>query len=323
MTRAALLRALDARDEVAVLTQASAAIDATEAVLRAGLPALLTRIVDKSGAATARVGLRLAFNPDQARDDHGEWTAGTSADRHATFHGVMEGFGDKLALFNVHDPGGSHHQSTVSGETLLKLKLNIPPVPAQHGVFDATGRFIAEPQTTPAARPPGPWDANVRHAAAKIQGWQFDANSPEAIAWAQDHATDLISGISKTTREDIKGLIDESLHGDLTAADLANQIDELIGDDARAETIARTETMRASNAGQQLAWDQAAMQGLLSGNEQKEWIVTPDDRLCPICEPMDGVTVDLDESFDVDGEEIDEPPAHPNCRCTTGLVLER
>jgi hypothetical protein len=59
----------------------------------------------------------------------------------------------------------------------------------------------------------------------------------------------------------------------------------LIGDPERAELIARTETMRASNEGQQEAWDQAVEEGLLTGNEQQEWIVTPDDRLCPSASP--------------------------------------
>jgi hypothetical protein len=55
--------------------------------------------------------------------------------------------------------------------------------------------------------------------------------------------------------------------------------------------------MRASNEGQQEAWDQAVEEGLLTGNEQQEWIVTPDDRLCPECEPFDGCRRRLDGTF--------------------------
>lgn len=164
---------------------------------------------------------------------------------------------------------------------------------------------------------------NLRAAAKddpKIE-WAFDKTNPHATEWAQKNAGDLIDGISKTTRDDIRELVEAAFEEQFTVADLAKEIADLIGDDARAETIARTETMRASNEGQLEAWDQAKEAGLLTGNEKKEWIVTPDDRLCPVCEPMDGVTVGLDELFDVDGDQIDGPPAHPNCRCTIGLSI--
>lgn len=49
----------------------------------------------------------------------------------------------------------------------------------------------------------------------------------------------------------------------------------------RAETIARTETIRAANEGQQQAWQQASEKGFLDAEEARRiWIVTPDDRLC-------------------------------------------
>ncbi|MCL6580136.1 MAG: hypothetical protein K6U08_00740 [Firmicutes bacterium] len=39
-----------------------------------------------------------------------------------------------------------------------------------------------------------------------------------------------------------------------------------------------------------------------------------DERVCPVCGPLDGKTVRLDEEF---APGIFAPPAHPNCRCTT------
>lgn len=85
----------------------------------------------------------------------------------------------------------------------------------------------------------------------------------------------------------------------------------------RTRTIARTEGIAAANQGQIQLWKQATKEGLLFGNELKEWIVTPDDRLCPICEPLDRELAPLKESFSIG---LDSPPAHPNCRCTTGLA---
>lgn len=151
--------------------------------------------------------------------------------------------------------------------------------------------------------------------------FKFDVTNPKAVEWIQDHAAETITGINEATRDEIRDLVEASFEDQFDVDELADQIGDLIGDDARAETIARTETMRASNQGQLEAWNQATEAGLLTGREQKEWIVTPDDRLCPICEPMDGVNVPLDADFDVDGDMIDGPPAHPNCRCTVALTL--
>jgi SPP1 gp7 family putative phage head morphogenesis protein len=87
----------------------------------------------------------------------------------------------------------------------------------------------------------------------------------------------------------------------------------------RALTIARTETMRASNEGQQEMWAQAIESGLLTGDEFKMWILTPDDRLCDECAAMEGEVVGIMEDFST-GEN---PPLHPNCRCTIELTMSR
>lgn len=86
----------------------------------------------------------------------------------------------------------------------------------------------------------------------------------------------------------------------------------------RAENIARTETMLSSNRGQQELWRQAKEQDLLGDRVQK-WLITPDDRLCPICAQMRGerAFAELGENFDVPGIGlVSGPPAHPSCRCS-------
>lgn len=85
----------------------------------------------------------------------------------------------------------------------------------------------------------------------------------------------------------------------------------------RATNIARTETLRASNSGQLEAWRQGDEAGLLNANVVKEWIVTPDERLCPLCEPLDGAHAALDELFP---GGVEAPPLHPSCRCAVGLA---
>lgn len=83
---------------------------------------------------------------------------------------------------------------------------------------------------------------------------------------------------------------------------------------SRADSIARTETMRAANEGTIQMWGQAQDAGLLARDAQKVWIATED--ACPECDEVDGETVGLNDDFSV-GED---PPLHPNCRCTVGLI---
>ena len=91
----------------------------------------------------------------------------------------------------------------------------------------------------------------------------------------------------------------------------------------RAETIARTETIAASSAGQSELWQQFADKGLIDAEQTvRVWIITPDDRLCDICEAIPTLNPDgvgLDEPFLTPEGPVDDPPAHPRCRCATGL----
>jgi len=90
----------------------------------------------------------------------------------------------------------------------------------------------------------------------------------------------------------------------------------------RARTIARTETIRASNAGQLEAWKQARQQGLLDTDRtRRKWIVTIPCPLCRQIRDMNKDGVPLDEPFMGPDGPIDYPPAHPNCRCVTGLTF--
>jgi hypothetical protein len=147
----------------------------------------------------------------------------------------------------------------------------------------------------------------------------FNAKDESAISWADRHAAELVTQISDTTRENINNAIADLLE----TGDWEDAFDEIlaaVGDDARATLIARHESMTAVSEGQREAWDQAVEEGLLTGDEKRTWIVTPDDALCPICDGLDGQTASLDGTYTSDGEEYDGPPAHVACRCTEGLA---
>lgn len=94
--------------------------------------------------------------------------------------------------------------------------------------------------------------------------------------------------------------------------------------DSRAMMIARTETRIATNQGQLSVWQQAADEDLIDRDTaRKVWIV--DGNPCELCEPMDGVSVLLDESWTLsDGSVTDCPPldVHPNCYCGMELDID-
>ncbi len=95
----------------------------------------------------------------------------------------------------------------------------------------------------------------------------------------------------------------------------------------RATTIARTETIRASSQGQDDLWSQMQADGLLNSNEtRRKWIVTKDDRLCPICAAIPGMNpkgAPVGGTFQTPVGPVSGPPAHPTCRCATSLMIER
>ena len=189
----------------------------------------------------------------------------------------------------------------------------------------------------------------------------FNLKSPEAINWARTNSSSLITNISSETRKGVQSVIGSAFDLGIPPKDAAKVIRNMVGltekqsiaasryrdkisnqdrptDQVermaaryeskllryRGETIARTEIITSAHQGQKEAWQQAVDEGLLDPSEtNREWITTDDDRLCPICEPMNGQIVELNEPFiDGDGEHVDEPPVHPNCRCTVGISFE-
>ena len=102
----------------------------------------------------------------------------------------------------------------------------------------------------------------------------------------------------------------------------------------RALTIARTETMRAANAGVQLGWQEMVNAGHLPASMRQQWITTPDDRLCDLCAPMSGQEIMLQGEFQSTvrgvlpsdrvpyaGGNVEQPPLHPSCRCTLSAAF--
>lgn len=141
---------------------------------------------------------------------------------------------------------------------------------------------------------------------------RFDASDPRAAKWARERGAELAKDISDTTRERIAEAVANAAE---TGEDAYDEILAAIGDDSRAEMIARTETMMAANEGQRQAWDQAAEKGLLDEDTKRVWIATIG--CCDECDALDEEEATLDGEYPDPGG--DGPPLHPNCRCTEGI----
>lgn len=93
----------------------------------------------------------------------------------------------------------------------------------------------------------------------------------------------------------------------------------------RANVIATHEPLQGAEAGKVMIWDEMADAGAFDkATAKRGWIVTPDDRLCPICAPMVGQVVGYDEPFrsPTNGATARHGgQLHILCRCDDVLLL--
>lgn len=148
-------------------------------------------------------------------------------------------------------------------------------------------------------------------------GISFSLEDPEAITFLKDYANLLSQSKYKQIREHIRGLLIRGLQEGKGAFSVAKDLEKHYGIQyKRAENIARTEVMRAMN------WSRRHMYEKSNLVKAKQWLVTWDDRLCPICRPMANKTAGLQDYFVTEeGLRVLEPPVHPQCRCTIIPVL--
>ena len=179
----------------------------------------------------------------------------------------------------------------------------------------------------------------------------FNIRNNLAVRWAQGFAGREIVEVSSTTQKAVSKIISNALqygghpyetareirqHIGLTEyqmqsvvnyqaeldqsgrskRDIDNMVDSYIRKKIRqrANTIARTETMKAANMGQQLHWNDMITLGYLNKSANvKVWIATKGERTCPTCMALDGKTVEIDGNFTFEGFNGLTPPLHPLC----------
>ena len=135
------------------------------------------------------------------------------------------------------------------------------------------------------------------------------ATNKEAEQAAREYAYSLVKDLTETARQTLQDVISEFVA--TPGMTLGDVIDRLPFSEQRAALIATTEITRAYATGQAAA-GAALKEQYPDVRVVKTWWTNNDDRVCPICGPLNGQEVDEGDLFD---SEFDGPPAHPGCRC--------
>lgn len=134
---------------------------------------------------------------------------------------------------------------------------------------------------------------------------------PETIAKIKSLSGRMFTELKGITDEMSKVLTRELAQGlargenPLVIARTINKAIDKIGA-AKARVIARTEIVRAHAEGQ---LDALETLGVTEVGVMVEWSTAGDDRVCPLCAPLDGVVLKLREARGI-------IPRHPMCRCS-------
>lgn len=158
----------------------------------------------------------------------------------------------------------------------------------------------------------------------------FDFNDAQARAWLNTYSLKFASKLGETTIQALRGVLDTALAEGWGFPKLIDEVRAVYSGwtTGRAEAIARSETIRASNAGAEQAFRQL-------GVTQKQWYTAEDERVCPFCGKMHKTVVGVEQNYwnygdemvitdsngqqqalKMDYEAVGYPPLHPQCRCT-------
>lgn len=118
----------------------------------------------------------------------------------------------------------------------------------------------------------------------------------------------VLKGITDDMSKDILRELSDGINAGESIPKLTKRIQDVAGvTRARAERIARTESVNAAVDACRVRYEQA-------GVTEFEYIAASDDRLCAICASYNGKIYKL-----TDNEHL--PPIHPNCRCAIAPVI--
>lgn len=156
----------------------------------------------------------------------------------------------------------------------------------------------------------------------------FDVAVPGIQEWIANYTPRFSHSLETVNIAKLKAELSEGIAAGEGIPKLIKRVNETYANwnKIRSESIARTETIRASN--------KAALESYIqNGVEKKQWLTFWDHRTCAFCEEMDGTEVTVKERFvtgdsftieregkemtlDVSYEPVTSPPLHPRCRCS-------
>lgn len=137
----------------------------------------------------------------------------------------------------------------------------------------------------------------------------FDLVNTKALEFAKQYRYSLIKGITDTTRDQTQKIVSDWIQSGAPLDALEASLERVYGS-VRAQMIAQTESTRVYAVANRDAFEST---GLV---DEMVWNTAEDDLVCPICGPMAGTHIGVD---DIDAI----PPAHINCRCwVTPIVSE-
>ena len=177
----------------------------------------------------------------------------------------------------------------------------------------------------------------------------FLVSNPNVEKFTKEYTVKFSKSVPDTFDNDLKKYIIDAKNAGEGNAYIVKKIKENHGvaiNKRRAEMISRTESKRALEQGQLQSWIES---DVVSG---KEWLAFGD--ACPFCQAMNGKTVALEKPYfeqggdpytvpnvDKDGKpimnadgkpgkvsmsfgysDVDAPPLHPSCRCSTIAIVK-
>lgn len=153
---------------------------------------------------------------------------------------------------------------------------------------------------------------------------KFDLLNPLIPKWLEEWSTTKIKGlVDGTTRDTLRDTLTEGVRAGESIDDLLDRVEDVFtaADTTRAEAIARTEVVGASN------WATHEAQRISGVVEEREWIATRDGRTRAEHAALDGTKAKINEAFTVDGHQALYPGGFGvaeldiQCRCTIVAVV--
>lgn len=135
----------------------------------------------------------------------------------------------------------------------------------------------------------------------------FYLTNTELVNYFDDHSKLIINSVDDTTKKWIAERIQKGKDKNLNPREIANMlVDDAIGmSEQRALTIVLTETANAMSVTQRAMAQRDGVKYMI-------WNTSEDEKVCPICLPLDGKKATPTGAFE---GGYAGPPAHPSCRC--------